>query len=250
MEKDTDRMAKKKEEQERIRGLMQDLSLYGQSSANDSEISDEPIDMMVDQVLHGVDIRKRHPAFYRKLLQNKHLRQQFIDALSSFTSSSGKSIDPYLGSTQFDFSFLKKNRNVFSDWPIFLNQPRQKLIEILFAIEPNFRSAVDPGAEPVYTLLRKDFILSGISYSVTVNSKLESTQEDVLATTISLTADNDVPTGVFPVQASLRWGAYSADLSIDQEGKYKLPDIPLALVLDEDLAGIKSDLYLSLSSAH
>lgn len=226
---------------------MQDLYLYGHSSANDPDLSNEPIDLMVDQVLHGVDIRKRHPAFYRKLLENKHLRQQFIDALSSFTSSPGKSIDPYLGSTQFDFSFLKRTKNVFSDWPIFLNQPRQKLIDILFAVESNFRSAGDPGMEPVFTLLRKDFVLSGISYSVTVNSKLEGSQEDMLTTTISLTTGSEAPTGLFPVHANLRWGEYSANLLIDKEGKHKLPDIPLAKVLDENLAGVKSDLFLTLS---
>jgi hypothetical protein len=249
MDKDTGQMPNESDEELMIRGLMKDLMIYGQSSADAEELIDEPIDMMVDQAIQGVDIRRRYPTFYNKLLKNKKLRQQFIDALASFTSPIGKSIDPYIGSTKFDFSFLNRSSNKILGWPIFLNQSRPQLNAILFSIGLGYRDAVDPGAEPVYTLLRKDFNLAGITYSVSINSKLASSGEDVLNTTINLTTENNETSGVFPIQASLRWGEYTADVAIEQEGKQSLPDIPLSRVLDDELTDVKADLLLTLSSS-
>jgi hypothetical protein len=249
MDKDTDQMPNKSDEEEMIRGLMQDLLIFGHSSADPEETINEPIDLMVDQALQGIDIRKRYPTFYQKLLKNQFLRQQFIDALASFTSPVGKSIDPYIGSTKFDFSFLNRSTNKITGWPIFLNQSRPQLKTVLFSIGLGYRDAVDPGSEPIYTLLRQDFSLAGTLYSVSVHSKLAYTNEDVLNTTLSLTTENNETRGIFPIQASLRWGEYTADVTIEREGKLSLPDIPLSRVLDDEMTDVKADLYLTLSSS-
>jgi hypothetical protein len=248
MEKDSAQLSQA-DNQKAIRDLMEDLNLFGCSSGDENDAANESIDLMVDQAIHGVDIRNRFPTFYKKLLQNKQLRQQFIDAITTLVPSSTQFIDPYKGSTQFNFSFLKSNLNKITDWPVFITQSCGQLMKIFFAVEPEFRSAADPGAEPSYTLLRKDFILSGITYTVIIDSILAEEEADTLNASLSLTAENTEQESIFPVQVSLRWGEYSTELSIDQEGKHPLPAIPLALVLNDDLSKVKSDLFLTLNSA-
>jgi len=234
--------------QKAIRDLMEDLTRYGNSSGDEQTTYYDCIDLMADQAISGVDIRKRFPTFYNELLRHKKLRQLFIDTLAALISTAAKVIDPNKGSSEFDLTFLKRNINRITGWPVFLSQSQAQLMKVLFAEEPEFRTAVDPGAEPIYQLFRKDFQLADITYTVLINCTLAEDENDALNAGLSLTVENAGQKSAFPIDASLRWGEYSAEICLEQEGKLLLPNIPLVQVLDDTLSEVKSDLFLTLSS--
>lgn len=231
-----------------IKGLMDDLAKCSVSSedAEDTAASNS-LDLMVDRVLHGIDIRKHFPTFYQKLLQNINLRRQFIDLLSLCSAAMPSPRDPYLINARLDLSFLKKKTLKDAGWPVSLSQPRVELMNIFFPAQASYRAAEDLGITPVYTLLRKDFTLGEIIYSVLINGTLAE-QDQSLNANLNLAVSDDASAVAFPIRAALRWGDYAADFSLLQAGKQTLPDIPLSQIFNEDLTEVKGDLYLTLSS--
>jgi hypothetical protein len=227
---------------------MEDLNQFSDSANEDNQAAEESLDLVVDQALSGIDIRKRFPAFYKKLLGNKSLRQQFIDAITLIAGGKETNSDPHLQKASLDFSFLKKNQPHFSSWPIFITQEKEQLMNIFFPVKVVYRDGGTIGSSLVYTLLRKDFALGPTTYTVVLESSLADGEEEVFHAALSLTAIEAGPKSAFPVQASLRWGDYSSELLLNEEGKHPLPDIPLSAVFTADLDQVKSDLFLSLNS--
>ncbi|MHC1739501.1 MAG: hypothetical protein AB9897_00130 [Anaerolineaceae bacterium] len=232
-----------------IKDLMEDLNLFGVTTDENPEIAEESLDLLINQTLAGVDIRSHFPDFYKRLLRNKNLRQQFLDAIALFTSEQQSPRDPYLQPGNLDLSFLKKNRGSVAFWPIFLTQSKSYLMNIFFPVELNYRAGVNPGATPVYSILRRDFDLAGTTYTILIDGTLSEENTDALSVNLSLTTYENSERSPFPVQASLRWGEYSTDISLDRQGTQKLPDILLSQVFDADLSKVKADLFLTLSSA-
>jgi hypothetical protein len=226
---------------------MEDLIQFGISTEDDDNAANECLDLMVDQALHGIDIRQRFPTFYQKLLQNKNIRQQFIDLISLNSSAEPSTRDPYLLNTKLNFSFLQKIQARVSGWPLFLSQTQSQLMSVFFPAQAVYRSVENLGEIPVYSLLRKDFILDGIIYTVLIDGTLAEKDEALIAN-LSLATSNDSNISVFPVQAALRWGDYAAEISVPKAGKQTFPGIPLSKVFNDDLSQVKGDLYLTLSS--
>jgi hypothetical protein len=232
-----------------LKDLMEDLRLFSDSTNDSAASTEDSLDLIIDQALSGVDIRKRFPAFYQKLLQNKSLRQEFIDAITIIAGLKDRAVDLHLNKSKLDFSFLQKNQPQVSGWPVFLKQNKEQLMNVFFPIQAAYRDGGNIGSTPVYTLLRKDFVLGQTSYTVLLESNLAESEEEVLRTTLSLTTNNEGATKAFPVQASLRWGDYSSELMLSQEGKHPLPDIPLSAIFTSDLEQVKADLFLSLNTS-
>ena len=248
MSDDVDRMMNHTDGQKAIRRLMDDLKLYGLSCGDLAEAVEEPIDLMVDQAIHGVDIQKRFPTFYEKLLKNECLRQQFIDSLMSFASSE-KYSDSFITPSALDLGFLDNRIHQLADWPVFLTQPRSQLMKIFFSPNTGYRSSEDFGSEPVFVLLQKKFIVAETTFSVQLESRLPDSQAEnvnTLAPALSLLIEDNPQKTIFPIQVSLRWGEYTAEASFTGEGKQNLPNISLSTVLDENFSDIKSDIYLTI----
>ena len=232
-----------------IKDLMEDLNQFGNSTNQDLRVEEEALDLIVDQAVNGIDIRNRFPEFYKKLLHNQFLRQQFLDALSFLNSIKQSIKDPYLHHSKLDLSFLTNKPLEVSNWPIFITQDKAHLMNLFFPKEPVYRGTIDLGATPTYSLLRRDFLLAGVTYSLLIDSTLSEESKNALSATLALATNDEPGNSAFPVQATLRWGEYSSEISIDQEGKYPLPDIPLSQVFDDGLNKVKADLFLTLSSS-
>jgi hypothetical protein len=179
-------------------------------------------------------------------LRSKKLREQFLDALALSGSTNEIDNDPYLNNLRPDLSFLQHNQPQVSSWPVFLTQNRVQIINLFFPKQATYRRGTSLGSAAVYTLLRKDFTLSETTYSIRIDSELSNSPDEALITYLSLATNNDQSTA-FPINVSMRWGEYSAELSLQQEGKQKLPDIPLADVFTPDLSRVKADLFLTIT---
>jgi hypothetical protein len=230
-----------------IKDLMEDLLQFGLSTNNGDDAANEILDLMVDQVIKGIDIRQRFPAFYQKLLHDKIIRQQFIDLIAMNSTPGSSTHDPYLLNSKLEFSFLIENQTHVSGWPLFFSQTQSQLMNVFFPTQVVYRSAENLEGVLVYSLLRKDFVLDGSIYTVLINGTLAENDE-ALITNLSLASSNDSVISAFPVQASLRWGNYAAEITLCEAGKYPFPSIPLSKIFNDDLTQIKGDLYLTLSS--
>jgi hypothetical protein len=233
-----------------LRGIMNDLKQYqSEMDASSEPFPGEMFDLLIDQAIKGVDIRVKFPELFRNLLNSKTLREQFMDSLSLLSPELRSIHDPYLDRSKLDLSFLYQNHPNLSSWPIFLAKSRHELSQLFFPAQTVYREVIDPGAKPIYSLLRKDFSLAGVVYTVLIESTLSADQTDALSANLFLTSDaEDLPTA-FPIQASIHWGDYATEITLNNEGKCPLPDIPLRQVFDSEITTVKSDFYLTLSSA-
>jgi hypothetical protein len=229
-----------------LKDLMEDLNSINSVSNEEYSAAEESLDLVVDQALSGIDIRKLFPKFFNYLLRSKKLREQFLDALALSGSTNEIDNDPYLNNLRPDLSFLQHNQPQVSSWPVFLTQNRVQIINLFFPKQATYRRGTSLGSAAVYTLLRKDFTLSETTYSIRIDSELSNSPDEALITYLSLATNNDQSTA-FPINVSMRWGEYSAELSLQQEGKQKLPDIPLADVFTPDLSRVKADLFLTIT---
>lgn len=227
---------------------MQDLHQFNDSQDDTISPDDNSLDMVVDQALKGVDIRQKFPTFYRKLLQSRSLRTQFIDAITLNVNYKQMTQSLPQNKATLDFSFLHNNLRQLSGWPVFLKQEKSQLMDIFFPAQVVYRDGGNVGSKLIYTLLRKDFVLKQTSYTVLLESSLAEDEAEVLHPCLNLTVNQAGTTKAFPLQASLRWGDYSSELLLNEEGKHPLPDIPLSAVFTADLDQVKSDLFLSLNS--
>lgn len=234
-----------------LRGIMNDLKQYQSEMDTRSEsFSDEMFDLLIDQAIKGVDIRVKFPELFRNLLNSSTLREQFMDSLALLSPELRSIHDPYLDRNKLDLSFLRKNLPSLSDWPIFLSKTRHELAQIFFPAQAVYREVVDPGAKPIYSLLRKDFALGGVTYSVLIESSLSEEQTEALSADITLTSNTEDLPEAFPIQASIHWGDYATEITLNDQGKCPLPDIPLEQVFDSEITTIKSDFYLTLSASN
>jgi len=232
-----------------LKNLMDDLKRFSADSDEEIVQAEDNLDLIVDQVVQGADIRQRFPNFYKMLLRNKGLRQQFIDAISVTLSPDLPALDPFLLHRKHTLSFLKQNMPGISTWPIYLSQTKFQLMGLFFPLETSYRGAANVTAAPLYSLLRKEFVFNGVTYTILLEGELSEQKENALSASISVTAETSAKTVAFPIQAMVHWGEYASELTFEQEGKQVLPDIPLASVFNGELTEVKADLFLTLSSA-
>lgn len=70
-----------RKDQNAIQKLMDDLKNVKSGTLTASQTDVEDLSLIIDDALKGVDVAKRYPSVYQKLLGSAELRQAFLDTL-------------------------------------------------------------------------------------------------------------------------------------------------------------------------
>ncbi len=217
------------------------------------------LSVVVNDAMMGIDISKRYPSFYKKLLEDSSLQQAFLDALDMMEMSKNNSLAALPGAACTNLAFLelapwqpKINDLGKNNWQIRWHRTIKQLQAIFFPSELGltYRSNPINLDESWFTLLRGDVLLRGNTYSWHLECGITEELEDALAAYLHLAVTfetKQVPLSN-PLQASLTWGSYKETVDIPEQGRVRFPDIPLIAALDEQKENIIADLNLTIAA--
>ncbi|MCB2160556.1 hypothetical protein KQH40_00560 [bacterium] len=241
--------------QEVVPGLAQLLTDLQISTGDVTEDEIDVIALLVSDVLDGVDIEKRYPSEYKKLLHNYTFQKFFLEALDMQTSIQSNDSESDRLAEKFDLSFLKQNKK--SAGKDFTNPVKfvwEKTVEELSTLFTRQKFAyrnhlfADPDAEIV--LFREDKQQDEFETMVLLSVKNNVSEESISVKVLASLKDRLERDLAFDIEMSLNWGAYqkSQPLSLGFN-QMEFDAIPLAAVLDFKTGEISQSLNLVITIA-
>ncbi len=242
--------------QEAAKRLAEDISRLDTASGFGTLEDEEMLSLIVEEASQGIDISKRYPSFYQKLLSNPDLRQAFLDILESIEDEEENLPIPWAGGANPNLSFLADHffqpviARIGENWRIILQRKIDQLQSIFFPSELANRSDPTLSEDLWFVLLRGKVDVDGLLYTVALECTFSENGKDTLTPflNVAITIGAVAKHPPFPIQSSLQWGTYKETISITEEGQVRFPDIPIDTVFDEERKNISSDLSLILES--
>jgi hypothetical protein len=160
--------------------LYNDLVFTWRREPIPNEIGEEMLSIVVNDALNGVDIAKRYPNFFNKLLQDEEMQESFIDAIE--TVERGQEL-PSSSAVNIDFLSalsLRPSLEVISreNWKVQWKRTIAQLQAIFSPAELAYRSDPSLYDDPWFTLLRDEFEVEGEAVSVHIRVKHRFQQEE------------------------------------------------------------------------
>ena len=240
---------------EAVKKLSEDL--IEMNTLTTARVEDEMLSIIVDEASQGVDISKRYPTLYRKLIKNVRLRQAFIDILGSLEKEEQNEFVALPKSPTINLDFLKEHSSEpileildQDTWRISWLRTFDQLREIFSPREFVFRLDADLLEDPWFTLLRKEFEAGNSQYTVVLDCTLSEKGDEAISPYLNIAVTFGAASQPeFPIHARLQWGEYDERIPITEEGRIKLPDIPLSATFDEEFNLVDSELNFTLEAA-
>lgn len=250
--------------QERMDALRRDLQ--GDEASQDEPLPAEDLTMLtlvVNDALEGVDITRRYPTFYRRLLAKPHLRQIFLDAMDLLAKSEAGELEPLPEEVDVDLSFLaaeetqdeaqddeagheEGNPSPAARWRVVVARTRRQL-RALFAPPPAaapVRSALAGMEDDYVTLIRDDVATEQGDFELILEGRRPAAANDLhLLLMLVPRGEGEVEAGL---EATLRWGTYEETEPVDARGRATFPPLSLDAVLDEG-GDVRAGLELRLA---
>jgi hypothetical protein len=209
----------------------------------------EMLSLILNDLMAGVDIAERYPAFYARLLSEPRLADVFLDALEMLDETAEETEESLPISR--DLFFLQDVKP-----PVVLEQlgpgqwraAWQLLRERLrweFSGEPGlvYRSGPPLLEDQSYTLVEDAFEAGGITIQLLLEAIRPLAEPGVLRPQLfAATQAGPLP----QMQASVTWGRYAATAVPDNLGQARFPLVPLDAVLDESGQFLPADFQLLL----
>ena len=216
------------------------------------------LSIIVDDALNGVDISKRYPAFYAKMLIDDELRTAFLDTLEILEMSRRGELLEYDGPQTIDLSFLEKTNPKIK----VRNFAKNKWQLILHSSLYQLRKMFDDTSPQLAGAYRSDDLLSGEKFLTVMNGVVEVGDQEVeikvdigknplepehLKPIVVVFVDEEMTASL---EATIKWGSYEETVRGNQLGLVRFPAIRTDQVYDS-AGNIDYDLdcYVMLSDA-
>jgi hypothetical protein len=228
-------------------------ALFTDLAASPAEMEDDVmLTFIVQDALHGVDVPRKYPQAYRRLLSNGRLRQTFLDLLTALEPDQASDMPPL---PKADLSFLQ---TAVSPQPIIHHSSSgwqaawQLLGDYLTKCFPApstlaYRATFDDLLEEQDIILIDDeFNIDHMRVNVLLEANLDIDIPDTLTISLLLAAfsNDELP----PLKAALKWGSYEATAVLDTQGQALFPPLSAASVLDKNREVISANLDLVLEA--
>ncbi len=237
--------------------LLSRLSQASHRAVDSSEENDTLLSLVVDDALKGVDISRRYPVFFQRLLADDELRRAFLETLEA---AENRAI-PATAAAEPALSFLQTPaRHAILEvvspnrWRLRWQAALDQLQQLFFSadqVQPAYRAA-DYLEDAWFTLIRDEIAVDQFRASVLLEAARLMTSPDHLQLhlAVGLTPDRMVVTERLPeLRAQLTWGTYDQTVTITQRGRATFPLLPLQLILDETTQHVTADLQLIVEPA-
>lgn len=230
--------------------LYNDLVFVWRREKIPNEIGDEMLSIIVNDALNGVDIAKRYPTFFNKLLQDEEMQASFIDAIE--TAEKEQELPSSL-TVNVDFLSalkLKPSLEVFSKekWRVKWNRTINQLQAIFAPAELAYRSIPGFYDDPWFTLLRDEFEVDGKAVSVVLDGTLSEKEDDSIEVILKvaltdLATNQEISPNLIGI---LNWGEYQGETQITEGRGGAFPPLTISTILDSNKEKVIADLQLEL----
>lgn len=234
----------------------------------DESEDDAMLAVMISEAMNGVDIARRYPRFFRRMLVDAELRAAFLDGLKALEEGRLPAADVLPRPPSRDLSFLKRapvartaakiqEENAYlARW----TRAGRDLVNLLnFALRsshdlftlgepaPLYRSADDSLQDAAATLLQGRVSGNNVEVNITLEGVRNAEQPDELQLTLwVLSAKEEFqPPADLALVAHVDWGDYHQEVEISAEGSYALPPRKIEALGDDD-GDISDDLHITI----
>jgi hypothetical protein len=199
------------------------------------------LSIVVNDALNGVDIMKKYPAFYARMLADEDLRNSFLDTLELLEMSRAGELPEYEGPETVNLSFLNKllskaalTRLAQGKWRVIWQTPVQQLQKLFDGVllEPKavYRND-DLYLEDTHTSLLQGLVeIEEREVEVRVDvSKNEAEPDNYNIMFLVIEPDE----GLKGLEATISWGSYQQTVRLNSFGLAKFPPIKRTQLFDQ-----------------
>jgi hypothetical protein len=240
---------------EAIKRLVDDLGKIESQVFSTPSEDIETISLIVDDALQGIDIPKRYPSFYQKLVGNAELRQLFLDTLESVQNDhDGNFVAlPNPAAVHFDLRDAASSRPTLVErsdhsWQIGWQRTIEQLQRIFSPSELVYRSEPALFDGPRFILLQDEVVVGDATFEIRLECRPSLQFDDLLSVFLTTTIENSALEPQFPVRVLLVWGSYRASMTLVEQGRVQLPDIPVIDIFDQAKKSVNADLSLTIET--
>jgi hypothetical protein len=215
---------------------------------------EEMLSLLINDALQGVDVTRRYPVLYRRILAIPELREAFFDAMDLLQKSRSGQLETIPGGPSEDLSFLNEfmpvdavtTREGSGGERLLWHRSREQMQALFDIFAPflqlaPFRLDEELGA---ITLLQAAWPPESGRLTLQLEAWQGQGHEDALHLALVALALEARGSSPLPgLQADLEWADYQGSARFDCQGRADLPVMPISAVLDEN-GRVKADLRL------
>lgn len=243
--------------------LVHHLTLNAQESIDEGDY--EMLSLVVNDALEGVDISRRYPAYYQKMLTNPQLFEAFLEMVEVLEEDRAGQLESPPEKATYDLSFLDKStplpivtQKETGQWTIIWQQAAEKFQSLFLhpGFPPLAYRGIDLLEENYFTLLRGEAALGEKTVDMMLEAAWDGDEERRalrLILTVAFFSEGTTPGERLPdIQVDLKWGNYNETTIIDQYGQGTFPLLPFQAIADptNQLINANLQIRLELTSSH
>lgn len=210
------------------------------------------LSLVVNDALEGVDVARRYPTFYRRMLADPHLRWAFLEALEILEKDRDGSLEPLPDNLDLNLDFLELppppavmlEERPSGGWCLAWQRPGAHLQSLLLASlatpRATYRALATFLEDDRLPLVEDVVAVAGDRVGVLLEAVRCAGAPDDLYLSLLVTAET-----VDALQATVEWGPFRQTAVVRPFGTFTFPPLPLADVFDE--VGRKSAAALCLT---
>ena len=214
------------------------------------------LSLVVNDALEGVDIARRYPTFFRRMLADQQLRWAFLEALENLEKYKAGELEPLPDDLDLDLTFLQRvqpapavvKAETSSLWRLAWQRP----VAFLQSLWARSLASPRPALRALASFLEDDRLplvedvveVAGDEVGVLLKAVRPAGAPGDLHLSLLITAET-----VDTLQATVEWGAFSETAVVRASSCVTLPSLPLADVFDEVSQKIAADLRLTVEPA-
>jgi hypothetical protein len=228
------------------------LNTPGNSGDQSARSADhEFLSLFLEDARQGVDVSRRYPGFYQKLIIDPELRQAFLDILHLMDENINQALAsiPSPARANLEFLLIDKtpiSRSMEKGWKFHWMRTRQELQALFSPPQLAYRNNTNFLSDEEFLIFQNNFRIDDFQYSISIVCALGEDLEAGLLARMNVGITPEGSSSQPPLKAILEWGHYTESVIIAGEGRIALPPIALAKILDSDLENIISDLELTI----
>ena len=199
------------------------------------------LSIVVNDALLGVDVIKKYPAFFARMMVDEELKTAFLDTLELLEQSRAGELPDYTGPDVINLDFLQQ----FMPKPVVRKATADKLqlvwhrtieqLQKMFyiaSLQPDEAYRSDDLTlldESYVNLLNSQVAVGDLEYEVRLDAVRAVGDPENLNLMVAILAEDDQP---LPFLATVAWGAYRQTAVTNRFGFAKFPPMKTDLVFD------------------
>lgn len=215
--------------------------------------NDAMFSLALDAALKGVDVSKRYPAFFRRLLTDPELRRDFLDALEFLQEGETAETEALPDPTVGDLSFLEQRSpsrpsieiEAPAQWQVTWRRAQDALQSLFssYLLAADYRESSSL-LEDAYLVLIDDLaIVDDVELTVLLGATRPVDAPGSLSPSLMVTGETKQP-----LWATLMWGTYQETIPVENNNFVTFPSLSLDAIAGEGDAQDLADLQLTLKS--